>query len=157
MDGVELIPASAWVQAVFVCLFIAFSVYVLSWMSKSKREEQQYQAEQSKQNQEFQAKESEKWQKFIDQVDDKWRAFNKEQRIENNCSMSEVKGSLQDVATVMQALVSEVKEMRSDTTMFLGSFAQHDAQAREILNEVKKPTPTRSRAKKPVEVDVNSN
>ena len=157
MDGVELIPASAWVQAVFVCLFIAFSAYVLSWMSKSKREEQQYQAEQSKQNQEFQAHESEKWQKFIDAVDDKWRAFNKEQRVENNCSMSEVKGSLQDVATVMQALVSEVKEMRSDTSTFLGSFAQHDLQAREILNEVKKPVPTKSRAKKPVEVDVNSN
>ena len=146
MDGVELIPASAWVQAVFVCLFIAFFVYVLSWMAKSKREEQQYQA-----------RESEKWQKFIDQVDDKWRAFNKEQRIENNCSMTEVKGSLQDLTTVTQALVSEVKEMRSDTSVFLGSFAQHDLQAREILNEVKKPVPTRSRAKRPVEVDVNSN
>ena len=52
--------------------------------------------------------------------------------------------------------MSEVKEMRSDTSVFLGSFAQHDLQAREILNEVKKPA-SKSRAKKPVEVDVNSN
>jgi len=71
--------------------------------------------------------------------------------------MNDVKGSLQDLTTVTQALVSEVKEMRSDTSVFLGSFAQHDLQAREILNEVKKPTPTRSRAKKPVEVDVDVN
>jgi len=156
MDGVELIPASAWVQAVFVCLFIAFFVYVLSWMAKSKREEQQYQAEQSKQNQEFQARESEKWQKFINEVDDKWRAFNKEQRVENNCSMNEVKGNLQDVATIMQALVSEVKEMRSDTSVFMGGFAEHDMQTREILNAIKKPTP-KPRTKKPVEVDVDVN
>ena len=70
--------------------------------------------------------------------------------------MNDVKGSLQDLTTVTQALVSEVKEMRSDTSMFLGAFNQHDLQAREILNEVKKPA-SRSRTKKPVEADVNSN
>ena len=150
MDGVELIPANAWIQAVFVCLFIAFFVYVLSWMAKSKREEQQYQAEQSKATQEFQARESEKWQKFINEVDDKWRAFNKEQRVENNCSMTEVKGSLQDVATVMQALVSEVKEMRSDTSVIMGEIHAYDGKMNEILAEVKKPAP-KPRAKKPVD------
>jgi len=152
MDGVELIPANAWIQAVFVCLFIAFFVYVLSWMAKSKREEQQYQAEQSKATQEFQARESEKWQKFINEVDDKWRAFNKEQRVENNCSMTEVKGSLQDVATVMQALVSEVKEMRSDTSVIMGEIHAYDGKMNEILAEVKKPAP-KPRVKKPETVD----
>ena len=150
MDGVELIPASAWVQAVFVCLFIAFFVYVLSWMAKSKREEQQYQAEQSKQNQEFQARESEKWQRFIEASNEKWREFNKEQRIENNCAMDNVDGSLKDVTTVLQALVSEVKEMRSDTSVIMGEIHAYDGKMNEILAEVKKPAP-KPRVKKPVE------
>ncbi len=135
MDGVELIPLTAWQQAAVVCLFIVLVILLLNWFSKQ----------------------SKNWQDFIDRSNEKWREFNREQREENNCAMNDVKGSLQDLTTVTQALVSEVKEMRSDTSVFLGSFAQHDLQAREILNEVKKPTPTRSRAKKPVEVDVNSN
>ena len=135
MDGVELIPLTAWQQAAAVCLFIVFVILLLNWFSKQ----------------------SKNWQDFIDRSNEKWREFNREQREENNCAMNDVKGSLQDLTTVTQALVSEVKEMRSDTSVFLGSFAQHDLQAREILNEVKKPTPTRSRAKKTVEVDVDVN
>jgi len=135
MDGVELIPLTAWQQAAVVCLFIVLVILLLNWFSKQ----------------------SKNWQDFIDKSNEKWREFNREQREENNCAMNDVKGSLQDLTTVTQALVSEVKEMRSDTSVFLGSFAQHDLQAREILNEVKKPTPTRSRAKKPVEVDVDVN
>lgn len=135
MDGVELIPLTAWQQAAVVCLFIVLVILLLNWFSKQ----------------------SKNWQDFIDRSNEKWREFNREQREENNCAMNDVKGSLQDLTTVTQALVSEVKEMRSDTSVFLGSFAQHDLQVREILNEVKKPTPTRSRAKKPVEVDVDVN
>ena len=135
MDGVELIPLTAWQQAAVVCLFIVLVILLLNWFSKQ----------------------SKNWQDFIDKSNEKWREFNREQREENNCAMNDVKGSLQDLTTVTQALVSEVKEMRSDTSVFLGSFAQHDLQAREILNEVKKTAPAKSRAKKPVEVDVNSN
>ena len=135
MDGVELIPLTAWQQAAVVCLFIVLVILLLNWFSKQ----------------------SKNWQDFIDKSNEKWREFNREQREENNCAMNDVKGSLQDLTTVTQALVSEVKEMRSDTSVFLGSFAQHDLQAREILNEVKKPTPTRSRTKKQVEVDVDVN
>ena len=134
MDGVELIPLTAWQQAAIVCLFIVLVILLLNWFSKQ----------------------SKNWQDFIDRSNEKWREFNREQREENNCAMNDVKGSLQDLTTVTQALVSEVKEMRSDTSVFLGSFAQHDLQAREILNEVKKPA-SKSRAKKPVEADVNSN
>ena len=135
MTGGELLPATAWEQAAIIGIFIVFVGILLTWFSKQ----------------------SDKWQKFMFDIDEKWREFNREQREENNCAMNDVKGSLQDLTTVTQALVSEVKEMRSDTSVFLGSFAQHDLQAREILNEVKKPTPTRSRAKKPVEVDVDVN
>jgi len=135
MTGGELLPATAWEQAAIIGIFIVFVGILLTWFSKQ----------------------SDKWQKFMFDIDEKWREFNREQREENNCAMNDVKGSLQDLTTVTQALVSEVKEMRSDTSVFLGSFAQHDLQAREILNEVKKTAPAKSRAKKPVEVDVNSN
>jgi len=128
MTGGELLPATAWEQAAIIGIFIVFVGILLTWFSKQ----------------------ADKWQAFIGEIDDKWRAFNKEQREENNCSMAKVEGSLQDLTTVTQALVSEVKEMRSDTSTFFTNFNEHDAQAKEILAAVQKPAP-KPRAKKPVD------
>lgn len=123
VETVEAIPFTAWEQAVFVVLIIVILMVLLTWFGKQ----------------------SDKWQLFIGEVDDKWRTFNKEQRECNNIAMAEVKGSLQDLTTVTQALVTEIKEMRSDTSVF---FNDQDIQAKDILNEVKKRRPTtRSRAK----------
>lgn len=123
VETVEAIPFTAWEQAVFVVLIIVILMVLLTWFGKQ----------------------SDKWQLFIGEVDDKWRTFNKEQRECNNIAMSEVKGSLQDLTTVTQALVTQIKEMRSDTSVF---FSDQDNQAKEILNEVMKRRPTtRSRAK----------
>lgn len=141
MTGTELIPASAWEQAAIIGIFIVFAGIVFGWMVKSKKDDQQYQAEQAKQNRVFQAEESKKWQEFISEVDDKWRAFNKEQRTENNDSLKCVENSLKDLTTVTQGLVSEVKEMRSDTSVFFASFQSHDEQAKQILAAVQKPAP----------------
>ena len=140
MTGGELLPATAWEQAAIIGIFIVFAIFVFGWLAKSRKEDRQFQSE-----------ESDKWQKFIGEIDDKWRAFNKEQRIENNDSLKCVENSLKDLTTVTQGLVSEVKEMRSDTSVFFENFHQHDAQAQEILNEVKKPRT--SRAKKTVAND----
>lgn len=140
MTGGELLPATAWEQAAIIGIFIVFAIFVFGWLEKSRKEDRQFQSE-----------ESDKWQKFIGEIDDKWRAFNKEQRIENNDSLKCVENSLKDLTTVTQGLVSEVKEMRSDTSVFFENFHQHDAQAQEILNEVKKPRT--SRAKKTVAND----
>ena len=133
MTEISAIPFSAWQQAAFVCLFIVLIIILINWFSKQ----------------------SKNWQDFIEVSNEKWRAFNKEQRTENNCAMSEVQGSLKDLTTVTQALVSEVKEMRSDTSVFLGEFARHDLQAKEILTEVKKPAP--KPASKPRTKVINDN
>jgi phytoene dehydrogenase-like protein len=136
MTGGELLPATAWEQAAIIGIFIVFAIFVFGWLAKSRKEDRQFQAE-----------ESDKWQKFIGEIDDKWRAFNKEQRVENNDSLKCVENSLKDLTTVTQGLVSEVKEMRSDTSVFFENFHQHDAQAQEILDLVKKPA-AKPRAKK---------
>lgn len=130
MDGVELIPLTAWQQAAVVCLFIVLVILLLNWFSKQ----------------------SKNWQDFIDKSNEKWREFNREQREENNCAMNDVKGSLQDLTTVTQALVSEVKEMRSDTSVIMGEIHAYDGKMNEILAEVKKPAP-KPRVKKPETVD----
>ena len=130
MDGVELIPLTAWQQAAVVCLFIVLVILLLNWFSKQ----------------------SKNWQDFIDKSNEKWREFNREQREENNCAMNDVKGSLQDLTTVTQALVSEVKEMRSDTSVIMGEIHAYDGKMNEILAEVKKPAP-KPRVKKPEAVD----
>ena len=131
MTGTEILPATAWEQAAIIGIFIVFFVYILSWMAKRTNNDQQ-----------FQSSESDKWQRFIAELDEKWRAFNKEQRVENNDSLKCVENSLKDLTTVTQGLVSEVKEMRSDTSVFLENFNAHDLQAKEILHEVKnKPVP----------------
>lgn len=113
----EVIPFTAWEQAVFVGLFIVLVVGLLYWFTKQ----------------------SDKWQAFMLEIDEKWRQFNKEQRFDNNCQMKEVNNSLSDLAQVTQGLVNEVKEMRSDSQMFYNSFVDHDLQAKEILSKVTKP------------------
>jgi len=125
-----LIPAEAWIQAVFVCLFIVLVLWLLAWFSKQ----------------------NEKWQNFIAQIEEQWRAFSKEQRTENNACMREVNQGLTDLTTVTQGLVAEVKEMREDSQHFYASFREHDVQAKEILHEVKngKPAPKPRVKKEPL-------
>jgi hypothetical protein len=131
MSGAETIPYAAWEQAVFVALFIFFAIGMLYWFSKQ----------------------SDKWQKFMFDIDEKWRAFNREQRDSNQESMNCVEGSLKDLTIVTQGLVNEVKEMREDSKEFYASFREHDAQAKEILAEVKtngKPAPKPRVKKEPL-------
>jgi len=126
---VTQIPFTAWEQAVFVVLFITMVIGLLYWFSKQ----------------------SDKWQKFMFEIDEKWRAFNREQRETNLQSMNCVEGSLKDLTTVTQGLVNEMREMRQDSKEFYERFHQHDAQAKEILAEVKtngKPAP-KPRTRKP--------
>lgn len=121
MTGAELIPASAWVQAAFVCLFIVLVVSMLAWFSKQ----------------------SDKWQKFMFDIDEKWRAFNREQREENNSCMSDVNKGLTNLAQVTQGLVNEVKEMRAESRQFAVDLEKHDEQAREFIYRMQaaKPAP----------------
>lgn len=131
MSGAELFPTEAWIQAVFVCLFIVLVLWLLAWFSKQ----------------------NEKWQNFIAQIEEQWRAFSKEQRTENNACMREVNQGLTDLTTVTQGLVAEVKEMREDSQHFYASFREHDQQAKEILAEVKtngKPAPKPRVKKEPL-------
>ena len=124
MSGAETIPYAAWEQAVFVALFIFFAIGMLYWFSKQ----------------------SDKWQKFMFDIDDKWRAYNKEQREENNCAMTDVKDGLSNLTKVTEGLVMEVREMREESRNFSDAFREHDEQAKEILTQVKKPV----RTKKPI-------
>ena len=122
MSGAELFPTEAWIQAVFVCLFIVMVLWLLAWFSRQ----------------------NEKWQNFIAQIEEQWRVFSKEQRNENNACMREVNQGLSDLTQVTQGLVAEVKEMRADSQHFYENFHLHDAQAKEILSQVKtngKPAP----------------
>ena len=129
---VTQIPFTAWEQAVFVVLFITMVIGLLYWFSKQ----------------------SDKWQKFMFDIDEKWRAFNREQRDSNQESMNCVEGSLKDLTTVTQGLVNEIREMRQDSKEFYERFHQHDAQAKEILHEVKtnRKTPPKPRVKKDTNV-----
>ena len=124
----EVLPFTAWQQAVFVALFIVFFVGVLAWLTKQ----------------------SDKWQAFMFQIDDQWRAFNKEQRECNNAAMADVNNSITNLTKVTEGLVMEVKEMRADSHQFAIDLRNHDAQAKEILAIVQKPAP-KPRAKKPVD------
>ena len=129
MTGGELLPATAWEQAAIIGIFIVFAIFVFGWLAKSRKEDRQFQAE-----------ESDKWQTFIGSLDDKWRAFNKEQREENNCAMADVNASLSNLTNVTGDLARSVEEMRVD-------IKEHDKQAKEILDLVKKPA-AKPRAKR---------
>ena len=130
MTGAELIPASAWEQAVFVSLFIVLVVGLLYWFTKQ----------------------SDKWQSFMLEIDEKWRAFNKEQREENNACMTDVNSGLRNLTQVTQGLVTEVREMRIESREITAALLEHDDQAKAILSLVSKPAP-KPRAKKTVAND----
>ena len=130
MTGAELIPASAWEQAVFVSLFIVLVVGLLYWFTKQ----------------------SDKWQSFMLEIDEKWRAFNKEQREENNACMTDVNSGLRNLTQVTQGLVTEVREMRIESREITAALLDHDDQAKAILALVSKPAP-KPRAKKTVAND----
>ena len=117
----EVIPFTAWEQAVFVGLFIVLVLWLLAWFSKQ----------------------SDKWQQFIFQIDEKWREFSRTQREENNCAMMDVNASLTNLARTTADLARSVEEMRVD-------LKDHDAQAKAILSLVQtngKPA-AKPRAKK---------
>ena len=132
MDTVsQAIPFTAWEQAAIIGIFIVFVGILLTWFSKQ----------------------ADKWQKFMFDIDEKWRQFNKEQRDTNLEAMNCVEGSLKDLTTVTQGLVSEVREMRGDSKAFYESFHAHDIQAKEIKLLVEangKPAP-KPRVKKSVD------
>ena len=130
MTGAELIPASAWEQAVFVSLFIVLVVGLLYWFTNQ----------------------SDKWQSFMLEIDEKWRAFNKEQREENNACMTDVNSGLRNLTQVTQGLVTEVREMRIESREITAALSEHDDQAKAILALVSKPVP-KPRAKKTVAND----
>ena len=120
MDTAELvtesIPFTAWEQAVFVALFIVFVIGLLGWFSKQ----------------------SDKWQKFMFDIDEKWREFSRQQRIENNNAMENVEKSLVDLTKVTEGMLNEVKKMSEKSNRFHDvTFANHDEQAKEILEVVK--------------------
>ena len=129
MTGGELIPASAWVQAAFVCLFIVLVIVLITWFSKQ----------------------SDKWQSFIEISNDRWRAFSKEQREENNCAIAEVNSGLGNLTKVTEGLVQEVREMRIESREITSALMAHDDQAKEILHIVQKPAP-KPRTKKAANV-----
>ena len=161
MTGGELIPASAWVQAVFLCLFIVFAVYFLSWQRKFNKENQDFQRSLAKEAQNHADAESTKWQTFIEASNDKWRMFNKEQRVENNTAMDSVHNSIAEV----NSSLTDVNKSLSNLTQVTGSLVQtmgemrkdiyqHDEQAKEIKALVEqngKPAP-KPRAKKAANV-----
>lgn len=136
----ELLPITVWEQAPYLGVMFIFMIFVFYWLLKSRKDDQEFQARQQKE-----------WQIFIKEQDATWRSFNQDQRKENNCAMADVNGTLTDVVTVSQALVSEVKEMRADDHLVYQMLLDHDKQARELIDLVKKPAPKpRAKTIKPV-------
>jgi hypothetical protein len=130
MSGTEVaasIPFTAWEQAALIGLFIVFAVSLLAWFSRQ----------------------SDKWQKFMFDIDAKWREFNKEQREENNCAMADVNSSLGNLTKTTEGLVLEVKEMRTESRAITEALHDHDLQAKEILEQVKR----QARVTKPKKAD----
>lgn len=117
MSEIQLIPLTAWEQAAIIGIFIVFMLVLLNWFSRQ----------------------SDKWQQFMFDIDEKWRQFNKEQREENNCAMANVESGLNNLTKVTDGMLQEVKKMNEDSKRFHDiTFANHDTQAKEILQEVKK-------------------
>lgn len=132
MNGIELIPHTAWEQAVFVVLFIVVVLGILSWASKQQG----------------------KWQDFIAQQNNAWQNFTKEERKETAVSMggmqSSIVGMQKSIVNLEKTtgeLVINVREMRSDIRC-------HGDKVDDVLEVVKNPKA--SRPKKTVKAEGNA-
>lgn len=77
----QLIPQSAWVQAVFVCLFIVLIIGLLNWMTRRE----------------------DKWQSFMATQNKEWREWMAEQN-------KEYVSAVCDMTTALKALRDDIKE-----------------------------------------------
>lgn len=114
-----VIPNTAWEQAVYVSLFVAFVTGVLAWLTVQRKSDMEHADAQNR-----------AWQDYLANSNAQWQEFNREQRMGNNVCMNAVNKSLQDLTSVTQALVQEVKEIRSDSRDFTIEFRDHDLQAK---------------------------
>lgn len=115
MDS-EIMPASAWVQGVFVCLFVLFTVWVLSWISRENKETKN----------------------FFWGIEEEWREFSKQQRIENNECIRKISESVRALAVVIEGLVSRVEVMSSETKRLADRLDQVNAEVERAKKQNKK-------------------
>ena len=122
MDTVELIPMTAWEQAVFVVLFIVLVVVLIRWFSTQQ----------------------EKWQQFMNDMNASWQRFIESQRKEERETLDNLKKSVGDLSVVTSSLVQEVREMRVD-------LRDHDTVVgSRIESIVKAGQPVKTRPRKDV-------
>lgn len=88
MEGVSVIPESAWVQAVFVCLFIFMVIGLLYWFSKREKSWQ-----------DFMSNQNDKWQKSADKQNNQWQHWLEEQNARECAHMDKVTAALDKLST----------------------------------------------------------
>lgn len=106
------IPFTAWEQAVFVALFIAFVGGLLAWMDRQLQNVRKVQ----------QAQQTE-WQKFIGDENVKWQNFIKDERLVSGASRKEDREKLDKLTDSLDRLTAQV-------TRFHEEFAEHTVDER---------------------------
>ena len=84
----EVIPFTAWQQAVFVGLFIVLVVALLAWFSKENAKTQN-----------FQQKQNESWQRFMREQNDRWQRWLDKSSADTVDAMTKVTEALERLST----------------------------------------------------------
>lgn len=114
MSEANVIPFTAWEQAVFVALFVVIIAILLKWFSSQQG----------------------KWNDFITKRDDQWQGFLANQRDIDQQRYEGVEQNVANLTKVTGGLVEEVQNMRAD-------FRAHDEMEREVLRKIQ-PNPSPS-------------
>lgn len=103
----NVVPFTAWEQAVFVALFVVFVIALLRWFSGQQKQ----------------------WQEFIQSRDAQWQGFLSAQRASDDQKSEAIAESLNALTAATQALVTEVQGQRAD-------FQTHDKREWAKLDEM---------------------
>jgi len=103
----NIIPFTAWEQAVFVAIFVVFVIALLRWFSNQQKQ----------------------WQEFIQSRDTQWQSFLSAQRATDDQKSEAIAKSLNALTAATQALVTEVQGQRAD-------FQTHDQREWAKLDEM---------------------
>lgn len=111
----NIIPMSAWAQAVFVCLFIVFAVILFRLLSNQ---------------QEWYSEQQDKWQKFISARDIAWQDW-------MDRAESRTAARLEDVT---EALGKVAEKLEAHDEKVISKLNEHDRRTDDRIDKIKEKT-----------------
>ena len=105
-----LVPESAWIQAVFVCLFIVLVFVLTNWFSRREDKYQKFISGLQDQFNEAMDRRTNQWINAISERDDEWQRWMDAQELRQNAAMCDVANSVKAMTIEIGKLSTQISK-----------------------------------------------